>query len=40
MKVLNELLQTLNGERGHAYAYGGSSILVIILVVLLLLILL
>jgi hypothetical protein len=34
---MKKLMDALKDERGHAYAYGGSSILVIVLVVLLIL---
>jgi hypothetical protein len=36
---MKKLIEALNDESGHAYAYGGSSILVIVLVVLLILLL-
>jgi hypothetical protein len=34
---MKKLMNALSDERGHTYAYGGSSILVIVLVVLLIL---
>jgi hypothetical protein len=37
---LKKLMEYLNNESGHAYAYGGTSIVVIVLVVLLILLIL